>query len=190
MIWLILGVLLWSGVHFFPALLPAQRTQLINRWGNALYQGVFALLIVLSIALIIVGWRSTLASPIYDPPHWGRHLTMLLMLIAIILLGAGNVKTRIKQGLRHPMLTGVAVWAVAHLLANGDIRSLILFGGLLIWSVISQTLINRRDGAWVKPETTPPLATEVKLIGIGLVVYLVLVFLHPYFAGVGIMPRS
>ncbi len=187
MTWLILGLLLWSGVHFFPALLPVQRTRLMETLGNK-YQGLFALSIIVSLALIVFGWRSSIPNPVYNPPVWGRHLTMLLVLVAVILFAASHGKTRLKQYVRHPMLTAVAVWAVAHLLANGDTRSVTLFSALLVWALVSQFLINRRDGAWVKP-AIPRLKSEIKVIGIGLVAYLVLMVLHPYFAGVAVLTR-
>ena len=107
------------------------------------------------------------------------------MFFAIMLLGAGSSKgiSRIKQYVRHPMLMGVVVWAVGHLLANGDIRSLILFGGMLIWAVVSMITINRREGAWVKPSEIAGVKREGILLVITVVVYLVLFMTHRFFAG-------
>ncbi|MEZ5448289.1 MAG: NnrU family protein [Thiolinea sp.] len=186
MFWLIVGILLWSLVHLFPSLMPERRAALLAERGN-LYQGGFALLIVLSLVLIVIGWRSTPPEAWYVPPSWGRHLNMLLTLIAIILLGASHAPTRIRQYLRHPMLSGVAVWAFGHLLANGETRSVLLFGGMLIWSLVSIYTINRRDGHWKKPAQTTSWAAEIKLLLISLLVYVVLIFLHPYFAGMPVV---
>lgn len=182
---LVLGVLMWSLVHLFPAVMADKRNQLNDSMGNK-YQGLFALTIVFSIVLMVIGWRGSEPLPVYNPPVWGRHLTMLLILIAMILLGAANASTRLRQYIRHPMLAGMLVWGVGHLLANGDIRSVILFGGMIIWSVLSMVLINRRDGAWKKPEISFGWLAEVKLFAISLVVYLALVLLHPYFTGMPI----
>lgn len=187
MLWLLIaGVLLWSLVHLFPSLMPAKREALVDSLGNK-YQGLFALLILLSLVLIVTGWRNTVPEPVYTPPSGGRHLTMLLVLFAVILFGASHAKSWLKQNIRHPMLSGMAVWGIAHLLANGDIRSVVLFGGMTLWATLSIYFINRRDGDWAKPEMTVTLLDNVKLIVISLVVYVALLFLHPYFAGIPVM---
>lgn len=184
---LVLGVLIWSLVHLFPSVMPAKRAALNESMGNA-YQGVFALAIVVSIVLMVIGWRNTIPEYIYHPPAWTRHLAMLLMLVSFILFGAANAPTRIRSAIRHPMLRGVYVWSIAHLLVNGDSRSIVLFGGMLIWSILSIRFINRRDGEWEKPEAPTGWGAEIKLLIISIVIYLVLVYLHPYFTGIPLMP--
>ena len=188
MIWLLLGVALWSIVHLYPSVAAAHRNKISKNMGNA-YQGIYALLIVGSIVLMVIGWKNTIPTQIYNPPTWARHLTMLLMLISLILFGAANVKTRIRKWIRHPMLTGMLVWSIAHLLANGDSRSVVLFGGLGLWSIISQITINKRDGARVIPTDSKGLKTEIILIGVSVVLYAILLFLHPYFTGMSLIPR-
>ena len=181
---LVIGVLLWSVVHLYPSLFPARRNQMVEKLGSK-YKGVFALCIVFSIVLIVLGWRSTVPNPVYDVPSWGRHLNMLTMFIAIMLLGAGSSKgiSRIKQYIRHPMLAGIVVWGAGHLIANGDIRSLILFGGMTVWAVVSMLTISRNEGAWVKPAEIAGAKREGILLGITVVVYLVLFMSHRLFAG-------
>lgn len=186
MFWLMLGVLLWTLVHLFPSVMADKRTELMNSLGNK-YQPAFAGLIVLSLILIIIGWRSTPPEVLYNPPAPGRHLNMLFMLVAIILLGSSHGKSKIRQYVRHPMLLGVHLWALGHLLANGETRSVVLFGGMLVWTILSFIFINKRDGEWVKPTEVADKAGEIKLIGISVVVYLVLMFLHPYFAGMPVV---
>ena len=188
MVWLVLGVVLWSVVHLYPSVAASHRNKLSASMGNA-YQGIFALLIVGSIVLMVFGWKNTIPTQIYTPPSWGRHLTMLLILITIILFGAANVKTRIREWIRHPMLTGMLVWSIGHLLANGDSRSVVLFGGLGLWAIVSQLTINKREGTWVKPTDSKGLETEVILIFVSLVLYGGLLFLHPYFSGMSLMLR-
>ena len=185
---LIIGVLLWSAVHLYPSVFPSRRNLLIERLGNK-YSAVFALCIVFSILLIVLGWRSTTPYPIYDTPSWGRHLNMLTMFFTIMLLGAGSSKgiSRIKQYIRHPMLTGVIVWGIGHLFANGDIRSAILFGGMTVWAVVSLLTISRAEGIWVKPSEVAEAKREGILIGITIAVYLVLFISHRWFAGVAIV---
>jgi len=150
MLLLILGVLLWSAAHLSKAAAPGVRAGLIERLGEGPYKGLFALTIVASLVLIVVGWRSTLPSALWHPPAAMRHVTMLLMPFAVILFVSARAPTDIKQFIRHPQLTGVKLWAVAHLLSNGELRSVVLFGGLLAWAVLEVIFINRRDGAWVK----------------------------------------
>lgn len=187
MIWLILGVLIWSIVHLYPSVAANHRNKLSKSMGTT-YQGVYALFIITSIILIVIGWRISTPEQIYNPPVWGRHLTMLFILIAIVLFGAANTKSRIKQWVRHPMLMGMTVWSIGHLLANGDSKSLILFGGLGLWAVISQFTINKRDGAWVKPEPASGFKSDAILIVIALVIYGALLFAHPYISGMPLMP--
>ena len=181
---LIIGVLLWSFVHLYPSVFPERRSLLIEKLGGK-YKGIFAICIVFSIVLIVLGWRSTVPSPVYDIPSWGRHLNMTTMFIAILLLGAGSSKgiSRIKQYIRHPMLTGVAIWGIGHLLANGDIRSVILFGGLTLWAIASMITISRNEGSWVKPTEIAGIKREGILLVITVVVYLVLFSTHRWFAG-------
>ena len=90
-------------------------------------------MIVGSIVLMVAGWRSAAADIVYEPPAWGRHFAMLLMLVAFFLFAFSHGKSNAKRFIRHPQLTAVVVWAIAHLLANGDTRSLTLFGVLGIW---------------------------------------------------------
>ena len=188
MIWLCIGVLLFMLVHFVPSLARGFRDSLIARIGEHPYKGVFSLLLVISIALMVFGWRSTTPEFVYLPPAWGTPLTSVLMLISVMLFGAAHQPTRIKRYVRHPQLTGMAVWSASHLLSNGDSRSLILFGGLALWALIEMLLINRREGAWVRPDA-PALSVEIRGVLISVVVFFVLVFLHPYFAGVSPIPR-
>ncbi len=188
MIWLCIGVLLFMLVHFVPSLARGPRGLLINYIGEQPYKGFFSLLLIISIALMVIGWRSTTPVSVYLPPSWGAPLTFVLMLISVMLFGAAHQPTRIKRFVRHPQLTGMLVWSLSHLLSNGDSRSLVLFGGLVLWALIEMLLINRREGAWQRP-SGPALSIEVRGIVITATVFFVLVFLHPYFAGVSSIPR-
>jgi len=183
---LILGVLIWSGVHLVPSLGVQMRAALIARIGEGPYKGLFALSIVAAIALMALGWRSISPVAAYQPPAWGVPLATYAMFVSLVLFMGSNVPTNLKRFVRHPQLTGVAVWALAHLLANGDLRSLLLFGGLGLWSVVAMVSINRRDGAWEKPEPLP-LAAEIKPLVAGIIGYVVFFFAHPYIAGVSLL---
>jgi len=180
---LVLGVAIWIGVHLVPSLGAPLKATLVGRLGAGGYKGLFALSIIVGVVLIIFGWRATVPSIIYSPPLWASHVTILLVAVAFILMGAANYPTRIKRYIRHPQLTGIVIWAIGHLMANGDSRSLVLFGGLGLWALIEMPLINAREGAWEKPEP-PSVPAEIRGVIISLVIFTVVFFLHPYFTGV------
>ena len=182
------GVVLWMLIHLTPAVAPGLRQSLLAGLGKNPYKGVFSLSILLSLVLIIVGWRGTVPESVYLPPIWGGKAAIVLMALSVFLFGAANYPSAVKRYLRNPMLTGLIVWSLAHLLANGDNRSLLLFGGLGLWALLEIPLINRRGDDWVKPEA-PPLAREIRGALISVVIFVLLIFLHPYFAGVSPIQR-
>lgn len=187
MTWLVLGVFLWSAAHLLPSTGASLRARAVERLGQA-YQGVFALVIVTSIVLMVLGWRSTPPTAVYSPPAWSSPATNVLVFVGLFLFAAAGMATNVKRVVRHPQLTGVATWGVAHLLSNGDLRSLVLFGGLGVWAIAAIVFINRRDGAWQKPEPLP-MAGEWKPLAAAIVGFAVLYLLHPYIAGVSAAPR-
>jgi uncharacterized membrane protein len=184
---LTIGVLLWAAVHLFPAVGAQARARMAGRLGEGPFRGLFSLLIILSLVLIVVGWRSSTPEFVYIPPAWGREAAGLLVLAGFILFVAARAPTNIKRVLRHPQLTGVLAWAVGHLLANGESRSLILFGGLAAWSLVEMIAINWRDGAWQKPDRRPVIS-DVMTVVIGVVVFALFLFLHRWIAGVPLIP--
>lgn len=172
MIWLILGLALYAGSHFFKRLAPTARTNMGDKG-----KGLVALLSILGIVLMVVGYRAADVAVLYSPPVFLTHLNNLLMVLAIYLYVSSGAKTWITTKIRHPQLTAVKTWAVAHLLVNGDLASLVLFGGLLAWAVVSVILINRSGDAWV-PEKGWPVKNELQAV-IGTVVVLGVVgFIH------------
>ena len=185
---LIAGVLLWAVVHLMPAVAPSVRQGLVDNLGEKPYRGVFALLILASVVLIVLGWRSAPPVGVYAVATWSKTAAFVLICIAVLLIGAAHHPTRIKRVLRHPMLTGVALWALAHLLANGTSRAVILFGGIGAWAILEILLINRRDGAYTKP-AAPDFSEEMKGLFFSGVILLGLLLAHPYFAGVTPFPR-
>jgi len=186
MVILIAGLLLWWGVHFVPSLAPGLRAQLVAKMGLGGYKGLFSILIVTSLVLIVLGWRSTPPEDVYLPPAWGRQATMALMVIALLLFFAARLPNNLKRLLRHPQLTGVALWALAHLLSNGEMRSLVLFVGLGAWALLEMVLINRRVGEWVRPAPVPAVKNVV-WVGVALVIYGLLLYLHKYITGISLL---
>ena len=180
---IILGIILWSVVHLIPAAAPGIKARWQGALGKHGYRGSFALLIIISIVMMVMGWRQALPTYLYTLSEQIHLATMAIMTFAVVLFVAAKVPTRIKRIFRHPQLLGVALWSFAHLLVNGDSRSVVLFGGLLLWSVLEIFLINRRDGAWVKPPVKG-IYIELVLAVISAAVFAALVVAHPYLSGI------
>lgn len=174
---LILGVFLWIDAHWFKRLVPAARAALDARLGQGPARGIIAGMIFLSLAMMIIGYRGSDNVVLYTPFNGAGHMNNLLMIIAVICMGLGSSKGRAKTWLRHPMLTGAIVWATAHLLVNGDLASIILFGGLGVWAFGSILLINRAEGAWDRP-VAGPASSDIRLLVISAVVFTVIVTIH------------
>lgn len=183
---LVLGILLWSAAHLFAALGTDARQGLIDRLGRLPYRGLFSLVIVASLALIVTGWKAMGATSLYTPLPALRHITLGLMPLAVILFISARAPTDIKQWIRHPQLTGVKLWAVLHLLSNGETRAVILFSGMLAWAVLEVIFINRRDGAWTKPARVGTAKTLFSAVA-GIALTVALVFGHRLFAGVALI---
>ncbi len=186
MSWLISGIALFVAVHLSSAV-PGLRPLVRETIGEKAHRGAFAALAVAGFVMIVIGWRSTTPIAVYAPPSWGSTLAFLLMFVAIVLFGASHARTNIKRIVRHPQLSAVALWSVAHLAANGDSRSLLLFGSLGLWALIEMPLIDHRDGEWQRPERAS-MKNETIGATISVIVFLVLVALHPYYAGVSPLP--
>lgn len=183
---LFIGLALWSLGHLVPALAPVVRKKLMRKLGEGAYKGGFAILMILSVVFIAFGWRAADVSQIYTLPGWARHIAMLIVLLGFICLGGSNMKSNLKRKIRHPQLVGFSLWAIGHLLANGDSRSLMLFGTMLIWALVEIWAINRRD----LPQELPavlPIKSDVILVVSGLVVGGIVMLLHPFFTGVSLI---
>ena len=187
MTWLISGIALFAVLHLSASVIPALRDYLVTMFGRNTYRAAFSVLAVAAIALIVWGWRNTVPIALYAPPAWGTTLAFILMFAAVVLFGAAHGKSSIKRFVRHPQLTSVLLWALAHVASNGDSRSLILFGSLGVWAALEIAAISRRDGQWQKPERATPKSEAIGT-AISIVVFLVLIALHPYFAGVSPLP--
>ena len=184
---LIAGVLFWSLTHLLPSALPNVRAQLASRLGNGPFKGLFALDIVLALLLMTFGWRSADIVALYPPPLPVGPWVLALMFISLTLFVASNMKTNIKRRIRHPQMTAVIVWSLAHLLTNGDSRSVVLFGGLGIWALLEIIFINRRDGAWQKPQAVPSGKDLTTLLAAGLT-FAALAYFHGALFGPSLLP--
>ena len=175
MIWLILGVALWWGAHFFKRVAPGPRARLGEPG-----KGLVALLLVASIFLMWLGY-SRYVGTIYwvaDQPWQG--INNLLMILAFYVFGSSAAKGEkvwLATKLRHPQLTAFGIWAVAHLLVNGDTASFILFGGLLAWAIVSARVISAAEGPWHVPARAP-IKKEWVLVVITAVVFTVVALIQ------------
>ena len=186
---LICGLLLFIGAHGFVTM-RGQRARLIGRFGEGPYKLVFSLVSVIGIGLIAYGfalYRSTGWVDLWYPPRWTRHVAVLLMWPAVVLLLAAYLPGHIKRAAKHPMLIAVKLWALAHLLANGDLGSVILFGSLLAWAVYDRIAVKRRERAGEIATSVPAdgWSNDAIAVGVGTLIYLALGFVfHPVVIGV------
>ena len=180
---LALGVLLWSVVHFIPGIAADLKKNMVDRYGEYPYKGVFTLLMIVSLYLIISGWQSmTPVAPavlemVYTPPDWGGYAAGLLVLIGFILFLAPYPPNNFRRMMRHPQLLGMVSWGVGHLLAVGTQRAIVLFGGLAVWAIIEIFLLNRRDGEWVKPAKVPFLR-DLSMVSFSVLAYVGFLYTH------------
>ena len=185
---LVTGIAVWCVVHLFPSIMPATREKLVAQLGSNAYRGLFSLIILASLVIIVLGWRSATPAAVYAPPLQGSPIVALLMYLAFVLFVAARAKTNLKRALRHPQLTGVVVWSVAHLLANGDSRSVALFASLGVWAVLEIVLINRRDGVWEKPVASPA-RSDANVVLIAAIAFAVIFYFHEVLFGVSPIAR-
>ena len=170
---LILGLALWTAAHLFKRLAPGPRAALGEMPGKMLVT-VAALL---AIVLMVKGFRGADVVTVWSPPDFLTHVNNLLMLLAVFLLGLGYSKGVLRARMRHPMLGAVKTWAFAHLLVNGDLAGIVLFGGMLAWAVVSLILINRQEPVWNRP-APGPVRNDVIYAVVSLVVFAVITFIH------------
>lgn len=167
---LILGLVLFLGVHSIRIVADGWRTATIGRIGELPWKAVYALLSIVGFVLIVWGFGLARQQPVqlWLPPRGMRHLASLLTLIAFILLAAAYVpRNAIKARLHHPMVLGVKVWALAHLLANGNVAHVVLFGAFLVWAVLSFRAARARDRVahTVYPAGTPAGTAITVVVG-------------------------
>ena len=187
---MILGLVLFLGVHTVTTRRNL-RAGLIGSWGEGGYKISYALLSLAGLALIVWGfawYRATGWINVWDPPKALKHLTVALMLPAVILVVASYIRGRIFTALKHPMLAGVKLWAAAHLLANGDLGSIILFGSFLGWAVFDRISLKRRADSGAPPIPVGGIGNDAIAVAVGIVAYLALAFaFHPVVIGVPVV---
>jgi uncharacterized membrane protein len=192
--WMLVGGLaLFFAAHLVPTR-PQLRARFIARVGSGLYSGLFALVSLVALVLIVLGYGQMQGlgrenAQLWVPPSWTRHLTMLLMIPALILLVAAYVPSRIRVALHHPMLMAVMLWAFAHLIANGDLASVLLFGSFLAYGVYDMISASQRAALGPLGTAQGSAAGDAAAIVAGLALYaLLLVWGHQMLTGIPLLP--
>ena len=183
---LVLGLILFLGPHVFVTMRP-HRDTVVKRIGPLPYKGLFAVISIIGLYVIGKGFGMyDAAGPIvlWTPPDWTRHITEALMLPACIFVAAAYLPGNIKRVLKHPMLVGVKTWAVAHLVVNGDVGGIILFGTVLAWAVYDRISLKRRSDAGGPPIPEGGLKNDIAAAIVGVILYVALGFVfHPLVVG-------
>lgn len=186
MLVLALGLAIFIAVHLVPA--SPMRARLAARLGDNGYRALHSALALAGLVLIVSGFglaRAAGPAELYSPPFWLRHLALGLMLVASVLVVAGFVPCHIRKWVRHPLVSGVGVWAFAHLLANGDAASVLLFGSFFLWAGFSRISLKRREAAGLVVVHGGPWRNDFLVVAAGLLVYAaILLRLHVWLIGV------
>lgn len=190
---LILGLAVFLATHLFVSFREA-RASVIERVGLPSYRGLFAIVSLVGLALIIWGYAQYHAHELiqlWSPPAFMRHITIGLVLFAVIFVVAAFFPSRIKTRLKHPMLAGVKTWALGHLLSNGDLGSILLFGTFLAWGVYARIAAKRRGDIGAAANPAPDGWTnDIIIVVLGAAIFLALGFwFHPYVIGVPVFGR-
>jgi len=189
MLVLILGIVVFLGVHTL-ATLPAAKAGLVVRLGARPFKGLFSLIALTGLALIVWGfalYRGDGLIVLWTPPEWTRHITIVLMWFAFVALACMNpAPGRIRGWLRHPMLVGVKIWALAHLLANGDAGGMLLFGSFLAWAIYDRISVKRRGDAGAERFNSFTRADAITLV-VGTLAFAAMIYLHPLLIGVQVI---
>jgi uncharacterized membrane protein len=186
---LILGIAVFLGVHTLASFRET-RASLIERYGLSGYKTVYSLVAAVGLGLIIFGFGSYRAAgliPVWTPPPWTRHLAMPLVWFAFVALASGRAPpSRIRGWLRHPTLVAVKGWALAHLLVNGDLGGMILFGSFLAWAVYDRIAVKKRGDMGAKRLGSFTRGDAIA-VGAGTAVYALVLLLHPWLFGVSVL---
>jgi len=188
MVYLIAGLLVFLGLHSLRIVADSWRTALVSQMGASAFKGAFSVLSLAGFVLIIYGFGVVRETPVvlWTPPVGMRHAASLLTLIAFVLLVAAYVPGNgIKARVHHPMVLGVKTWALAHLLANGQLAHLMLFGGFLLWAVLDYASLRARDRRAGTTYSAGTLGRTVLTVVLGVLAWAVFAFkLHGWLIGI------
>jgi uncharacterized membrane protein len=190
---LIAGLVLFLGIHA-STMSRMERAKLIGRIGEGPYKGLYSLIAIAGLVLIVYGYGAYRAQgmvPVWDPPFWTRHITFLLVLVAFVLLAASHGPSHIRAAVKHPMILAVIFWSAGHLLVRGDLGSILLFGGFLLWGLValwSMALRAPGDRQGPAPVAVARWQADILAVALGVAVYAAfLLWLHPLLIGVNLV---
>lgn len=189
MTYLVLGLILFLGIHSVSIVAPAWRDARCASMGEGAWKGVYSIVSIAGFALLIYGYGLARQQPVvlYTPPAALRHLTMLLMLPVFVLLLAAYLPGRVQRAAKHPMLLAVKLWALAHLLVNGNLSDVLLFGGFLVWAAADRVSMKQRVQRRL-PGAPPSPMNDVIAVVAGLAIYAVFVFwAHGWLIGIALV---
>lgn len=196
MLVLALGIVVFLGVHTMTTL-RGTRARLIERFGPQRYKGLHSLVAFVGLVLIIWGfarYRAAGEIPLWTPPEGARHATIALMWLALVSLAVVNpapgrmapARSRIRGWVKHPLLTAVMLWALAHLFANGDLGSVLLFGAFFLWTIYDRVAVRQRGDRGAAPSAVFTRADAIA-VAVGTLLWAALILLHPYIIGVPVV---
>lgn len=189
MLVMVIGLLVFFAIHSVPTNVDL-KNGLIARFGSGGYRAMFGIISVIGLALIVLGFHKLQLHPgknpiLWDPPIFMRHIALPLMLIASIALVAGFIPSHIQAALKFPFLVAVKAWALGHLLANGDLASLVLFGSFLAYGVYTRIAYKRTGGHGALYRGSGPWINDLIVVALGVALYAVIVlYLHALVIGV------
>ena len=178
------GMLLFFGTHLVPWS-PRLREAARAAVGDSRYRGLFAFGAFVGLVLMVLGYGDMPRLPLYQPPGWGRWLALPMLFLAFVLLPAAHMRSNVKRYTRHPMLWGVILWAGAHLLVRGELRSTLLFGSFVLYSLLAIGSADRRGAQFSTIHY--PVAKDLAVLGAGTVAFAAMLLLHPLLFGVAII---
>jgi uncharacterized membrane protein len=161
------------------------KGSIVARLGKHGWRGVMSLVAIAGFAMIVIGWQRAPFVPVFSPPEWGHWLPRVLMLPALMLLAAAYIPSSVKRFTRHPMLWATVIWGISHLFANGDSRSMLLFGSFVVWALFDMWSANRRGETF--KERPVPLRYEAVVVAVGVIAYLLFARFHGALFGVPVM---
>ena len=193
MIALILGLVIFLGIHSVRIVADDWRNAQIAARGENVWKGVYSVAALIGVVLIVWGYGMARTDPVplWSPPLWGRDLAWLLMAVSFVLIAQMHGRPGpIKARLHHPMLAAVIVWAVAHLMSNGALADLVLFGGFLVWAVVDLFSAIGRDRRAGKVYVGGPWTNDLIVVGLGVALYVgIVLYLHELLIGVSPLAR-
>lgn len=181
----ITALIIFFAAHVIP-LNQKFRTLATDKLGEKPYIGLFVLIILGSIVMMVQGWNNFPNVYFYEPPTLLKQVHLALMLPVVYLWVAAEVPNNLKRFIKHPMLTGMKLWALGHVIANGDLRSMLLFISILIFSVIAVIVVNKREEC--KEVKSTPIVYDIGVIAVSLMGYSAMVYFHSNLFGMSVMP--